>query len=303
MGRSWCVGYYFLREGALTKGGKVLASGRVPFMCGKTDTMRSHVMKYCLHIASSPDQIAERDRIIVLSDAATANAKRARTVSNPQPPPTDSPVPSPNYPFPSMPPQSPRFENSSFASSSAHPTSPLSPLGGLSTLPSFSQDGSFSPSSSFAPSPSPSVYDSPSAKRRRTSYTTQSAPVWTADSQAEFGADLLKLFVTCGWSWNAVANPEFKLFFDKYVPSAVLPDRRVLSGRILTSEANKVIAATRQKIEGKLATYSEDGWKNVAHTHVDTSMLSVEGQVFILTLRYDCSPLISLSRTSSELTI
>ncbi|KAJ7713409.1 hypothetical protein DFH07DRAFT_725718, partial [Mycena maculata] len=37
----------------------------------------------------------------------------------------------------------------------------------------------------------------------------------------------------------------------------------------------------REKIEGKLATYSEDGWKNVAHTHVNTSMLSVEGQPYL----------------------
>ncbi|KAJ7747421.1 ribonuclease H-like domain-containing protein [Mycena maculata] len=103
-----------------------------------------------------------------------------------------------------------------------------------------------------------------------------------SDQQAEFGADLCKLFVTCGWSWNAANNPEFKLFFDKYLPSAVIPDHRVLSGSILTSEANKVISATRQKIEGKLATYSEDGWKNVVHTHVDTSVLSVEGQPYLL---------------------
>ncbi|KAJ6550692.1 hypothetical protein B0H10DRAFT_1716108, partial [Mycena sp. CBHHK59/15] len=99
---------------------------------------------------------------------------------------------------------------------------------------------------------------------------------WTSEQQAEFGEDLCKLFVTCGWAWNVANNPELKLFFGKYLLSAVVPDRRVLSGRILTTEANKVIAATRMKIEGKLTTYSEDGWKNVAHTHVDTSMLSVK---------------------------
>ncbi|KAJ7924512.1 hypothetical protein B0H13DRAFT_2315412 [Mycena leptocephala] len=84
------------------------------------------------------------------------------------------------------------------------------------------------------------------------------------------------------WSWNAVQNPEFKLFFGKYMPQATLPDRRVLSGPILEREAAKVISRTRQQTNGKLATYSEDGWSNVARTHVDTSIISVEGTSYLL---------------------
>ncbi|KAJ7874609.1 ribonuclease H-like domain-containing protein, partial [Mycena leptocephala] len=160
--------------------------------------------------------------------------------------------------------------------------SPPSPLPGFEHLPSFSEEHSFSPFSTRDPSPAPSMHEStPASKRRRLSYA-QSAPSWSTEQQAEFGADLCKLFVTCGWSWNAVANPELKLFFEKYLPAAELPDRRVLSGSILKTEANKVIVATRQKIQGKLATYSEDGWKNIAHTHVDTSMLNVEGRPYLL---------------------
>ncbi|KAJ7468182.1 ribonuclease H-like domain-containing protein, partial [Mycena latifolia] len=53
-------------------------------------------------------------------------------------------------------------------------------------------------------------------------------------------------------------------------------------GSTLKREADKVIGKTRLKIEGKLATYSEDGWKNVAHTHVDTSMLNVDSQAYLL---------------------
>ncbi|KAF8148553.1 hypothetical protein K438DRAFT_1989202 [Mycena galopus ATCC 62051] len=83
-----------------------------------------------------------------------------------------------------------------------------------------------------------------------------------ADQQAEFGEDLLNLVVACGWSFNAINNPEFRLFFE--------------------NRANQVIAKTHLKIQGKLATYSEDGWKNIAHTHVDTSMLSVEGEPSLL---------------------
>ncbi|KAJ7748880.1 hypothetical protein B0H16DRAFT_1242451, partial [Mycena metata] len=99
---------------------------------------------------------------------------------------------------------------------------------------------------------------------------------WDSLTQSEFGEHLCKLFVSCGWSWNSISNAEFQLFFQKYLPSTTLPDRRLLSGSILTTETNKVIAKVRQQIEGKLATYSKDGWKNIAHTNVDTSMLSVE---------------------------
>ncbi|KAK7002098.1 hypothetical protein R3P38DRAFT_2362704, partial [Favolaschia claudopus] len=100
--------------------------------------------------------------------------------------------------------------------------------------------------------------------------------------QEEFGQDLCRLFVACGWSWNAVENPQLKIFFQKYLRSAVLPSRRVLSGRILDQESDKVIQRTRLQIQGKLATYSEDGWANIAKTHMNTSLLSVEYEPHLL---------------------
>ncbi|KAJ7458993.1 hypothetical protein FB451DRAFT_1507203 [Mycena latifolia] len=69
-----------------------------------------------------------------------------------------------------------------------------------------------------------------------------------------------------------VTSPEFIWFSST---AARLPDR-VLSGRILDKESDKAVERTRKQIQGKLATYSEDGWTNIAKTHVDTSMLSVE---------------------------
>ncbi|KAJ7034526.1 ribonuclease H-like domain-containing protein [Mycena alexandri] len=76
--------------------------------------------------------------------------------------------------------------------------------------------------------------------------------------------------------------PEFKGFFQRYLPQATLPDRRVLSGRILDEEAAKVIATARMETNGKLAMYSEDGWTNTARTHVDTSIISVEATPYLL---------------------
>ncbi|KAJ7775980.1 ribonuclease H-like domain-containing protein [Mycena maculata] len=262
----------------------VLASNRIQGICGKIETMKTHVNN-CPAIRNSTEKIARRDKVMIRSTATTAAARRSRSVSSQSQQPSSShhATPGPSYQFPSLPPPSPHFENQSLPFSSSYDLN-LSPLGGFNTLRSLSHDDSFSPTSAFAPSPSPSFHEeeSRSLKRRRSSYAGQPSPVWTPGKQAEFGEDLCKLFVTCGWSWNAVANPEFKLFFAKYLPAATLPDRHILSGSILTCEADKVIAKTRAKIEGKLATYSEDGWKNVAHTHVDTLMLSVEGQPYLL---------------------
>ncbi|KAJ7041926.1 ribonuclease H-like domain-containing protein [Mycena alexandri] len=140
---------------------------------------------------------------------------------------------------------------------------------------------SFFPPDPFESPTSELFNTSSSSKRRRTSETSR-VPVWNDEQQTEFGADLCKLFVVCGWSWNTVSNPEFKGFFQKYLPQASLPDRRVLSGEILDAEAAKVITTARRQTKGKLATYSEDGWTNIAKTHVDTSVISVEGTSHLL---------------------
>ncbi|KAJ7231957.1 ribonuclease H-like domain-containing protein [Mycena rebaudengoi] len=218
-------------------------------LCGKPKDLRKHAEK-CNHINSSATKTAERDAVIARMDASA----RATNVTS-----SDTsfahPQPIPGYTFPPF----------------------ASPPPGSST--SF---GSPLPTYSPLPPESPHL-DGPPSKRRRTSSVFSQAPRgWSVDEQEVFSQDLCKLFVTCRWSWNTIENPEFKMFFDKYVPDAKLPDRRVLSGRILTGEAEKVVQRTRQLTDGKLATYSEDGWTNIAKTHVDTSLISVEAQPFLL---------------------
>ncbi|KAH7869208.1 ribonuclease H-like domain-containing protein, partial [Lentinula edodes] len=70
----------------------------------------------------------------------------------------------------------------------------------------------------------------------------------------------------------------FRTFFQKWLPDAHVPDRRVLAGRLLSDLANGVIVETREKVNGKLGTYQADGWKNVAKTNVNTSLITVEGK-------------------------
>jgi hypothetical protein len=241
--------------------------------------MRKHLMK-CTIINSSAERQQQRTTFLAQVDAAKNLASQSqpststsRSFTQMPPPPHQS------TPFSQFPPYNSYHSPSP---SSAPPLSPLFPFEGLQSFP---------PGSPFSPPndlESPSLFEY-SHKRRRTSTTSSHVPTWSGEQQQEFNEDLCKLFATCGWSWNAVNSPELKLFFGKYLPQAVLPDRRVLSGSILEGEAAKFIARARQETNGKLATYSEDGWTNVSRTHVDTSIISVEATVsnlFVLRNQY-----------------
>lgn len=99
-------------------------------------------------------------------------------------------------------------------------------------------------------------------------------------NQGEFEGDLCNWFVACGVLWNAANNPQTRIFSSKWLSDdVVIPDRRILSGRILNEQAKKVEENIKVKVQGKLATGQCDGWKNVAKTSVVTTVMSVENEV------------------------
>lgn len=73
--------------------------------------------------------------------------------------------------------------------------------------------------------------------------------------QSEFGEDLCKLFVAIRAPWNSANNPQAHIFFQKWVPGAVVPDRRTLSGPILDQEVAKVEESLKLKLQGRLASF------------------------------------------------
>jgi hypothetical protein len=146
------------------------------------------------------------------------------------------------------------------------------------------------PSISGTPSPLPSplllatsLNMDPLPKRRRTSSVLDSPlsgrPSWTLAMQSEFGEDLCKLLISIRASWNSANNPQTHIFFQKWVPGAVVPDRRTLSGPILDREAAKVDDRLKLKLRGRLATFTTDGWKNKAKQSIVASMVSVASEV------------------------
>lgn len=142
---------------------------------------------------------------------------------------------------------------------------------------------------SLSPLPSPlllsiPLYPEPVSKRKRMSSTFDDSPLsakapWTPALQMEFGEDMCKLLIAIRAPWNAANNPQMRMFIQKWVPGAVVPDRRTLSGPILDREAAKVEDKLREKLSGRLATFTTDGWKNKAKQSIVASMVSVASEV------------------------
>ena len=117
----------------------------------------------------------------------------------------------------------------------------------------------------------------PPAKRFKP--TPHPEPIWDEACQTEVAHDLCKLFAACGISWNVIDNPQFHLFFEKWLPRARIPDRRALSGSVLNTVAEEAVGAVKVRVAGKLAMGQSDGWKNIARTNVISSVMSVDHQV------------------------
>ena len=94
---------------------------------------------------------------------------------------------------------------------------------------------------SATPSPAPSpllfstpllTFDRPLKCARTASFMNPEGPgssspvarAWNPPLQQEFGEDFCKLLVATCSSWNTAHNPQVRLFFDKWVPGAIVPD-------------------------------------------------------------------------------
>lgn len=127
-------------------------------------------------------------------------------------------------------------------------------------------------------------------KRRRTEAgldvpfygETQQPQPWPEHIQQQFQADLCRLIIACNIAWWAVDHPFFRYFFGRWMPEALLPGRKVLSGRILETEAQRILAEMKTAVGHRYATGQSDGWKNVSRTSLQASVINVEYTVSVL---------------------
>lgn len=123
-----------------------------------------------------------------------------------------------------------------------------------------------------SPAPSPLLLSTPLVnlerppKRLRTSSfnapdgsgSGSSSPVirsWNQTLQQDFGEDFCRLLIAIRSAWNTANNPQVRLFLDKWIPGAIVPDHRTLSGPILDGEAGKVEEKLKLKLKGWNATF------------------------------------------------
>ncbi|KAJ7215840.1 ribonuclease H-like domain-containing protein [Mycena pura] len=137
----------------------------------------------------------------------------------------------------------------------------------------------------YPPSPAPSHAVTPPSE----ALTPTGLPMWPPEKQEEFYDDLCRLFVACNWAWNGVANPELLLFMSRYISQAKIPDRRVLSGRVLDRLVAQFEEKVRVEVSGKLATGQCDGWKSLSKAHIISTSSTVAGKLH-LTGAHDVSP-------------
>jgi hypothetical protein len=149
----------------------------------------------------------------------------------------------------------------------------------------------WSASPSESPIPSPLLlsaplpnFERPPKRLRASSFTPEesSSPVakpWSPSLQQEFGEDFCKLLIATRSAWNIAQNPQLRLFVEKWIPGAIVPSRRTLSGPILDREAGKVEEKLKLKLKGRKATFQTDGWKNKAKQAIVATMVSVAFEV------------------------
>ncbi|KIL60077.1 hypothetical protein M378DRAFT_14359 [Amanita muscaria Koide BX008] len=172
------------------------------------------------------------------------------------------------------------------------------PLPAIMTGSGYPTSLSASATPSGSPSPSPLLLSAPLVnlerplKRTRVSSFTSpqlsdgpqssAGRVWNSPLQQEFGEDFCKLLIATHSSWNTAHNPQVRLFIEKWIPGAIVPDRRTLSGPILDREAGKVEDKLKLKLKGQKATFQTDGWKNKVKQAIVAMMVSVDFEPYLM---------------------
>ncbi|PIL30398.1 hypothetical protein GSI_07584 [Ganoderma sinense ZZ0214-1] len=98
----------------------------------------------------------------------------------------------------------------------------------------------------------------------------------------DFQADVFKLLITGNVAFRAVEVPYWRAFFRKWIPGAPLPSRQAISGRILDSEAKRVVDGMKFHLKNRYSTGQSDGWKNTAKASIIGSMVNAEYEAHIL---------------------
>jgi hypothetical protein len=128
-----------------------------------------------------------------------------------------------------------------------------------------------------------SVEKSGNKKKNISNYFTRSVPLSKQD-KAHWEKLVLNSTIDNGWSFRWVDKKSSQILFSFANPGLKLPSRKILAGRILTSNSDKIrnnlIDTAQKDLFG--ITIGFDGWKNIKKQEILGSVLiTSDGQVLI----------------------
>jgi hypothetical protein len=121
------------------------------------------------------------------------------------------------------------------------------------------------------------------AKQSKFTVVSAKAHSFPPSKQLEWESQLLRAFVSAGWAYNSISDPEVQKLFHNFVPGAVIPTRQKLSDQILARETTRIHGSHKQASKGAYATMQCDGWKdNVSKKHIVAFMYTANREVLYL---------------------
>ena len=268
----------------------------VPPICGRIDNLLRHLVRKCPHFSDS----VRREKAEQELKGRVEKSKKGGATQITQP---LAPLQIPNIPYPS---------GISFQTGPAIltplsvPPGPVSSHIHSSTLLTFETPAPTPGSSTLPTLPSVQVDDcDPGSQNKRPRLTLDITPgngynlalpssnpttprpffaevldppklKWSDVLQEQFRSELCMLLVATNTAWWAVDHPYVRWWVSRWVPGALVPSRKLLSGAVLDNLSKNIESEMKSKVTGKFATGQCDGWKNIAKTSLIASMINVE---------------------------
>jgi hypothetical protein len=89
---------------------------------------------------------------------------------------------------------------------------------------------------------------------------------WNPGNQERFESHIARITAAANFPLAWVENPEVLAFFDKFIPAAKVPTRKVLTSCIIPAEVSKLRRQVMKDVVGCEVTIQCDGW-TALNTH------------------------------------
>ncbi|KAI0074473.1 hypothetical protein K474DRAFT_1532519 [Panus rudis PR-1116 ss-1] len=100
--------------------------------------------------------------------------------------------------------------------------------------------------------------------------------------QAKLEQDVCAVYAANGIPWHVADNFLFSELIRKWIPGSRPPSSYTLSGPCLDRAAEAAEKRTIETVSGKVGTGQCDGWKNIAKTNVVSSLVTIEGEPYLV---------------------